>query len=154
MSQIFGQKWSDSQSDFSNFWSDFQIDNTAVDFFSGKVWKMHDSQNLFIFIIYPIIRFTNKKFYEKKILPSVINSTCNSRPIQYQRKKVVKRADIILYYVMLCYGSTHCVQSLARADASAAAHSHDLKSPADMLRATACRPARAARPRRSARWPS
>ena len=48
--------------------------------------------NLFIFIIYPIIRFTNKKFYEKKILPSVINSTCNSRPINYQRKKVVPNA--------------------------------------------------------------
>ena len=48
--------------------------------------------NLFIFIIYPIIRFTNKKFYEKKILPSVINSTCNSRPIKYQRKKVVPNA--------------------------------------------------------------
>ena len=61
--------------------------------------------NLFIFIIYPIIRFTNKKFYEKKILPSVINSTCNSRPIQYQRKKVVPKAFGIVLEIGI--GSGH-----------------------------------------------
>ena len=61
--------------------------------------------NLFIFIIYPIIRFANKKFYEKKILPSVINSTCNSRPIQYQRKKVVPKAFGIVLEIGI--GSGH-----------------------------------------------
>ena len=45
--------------------------------------------NISLFIVFPLIRLTSKSFYEKKILPYVLNFTCNSRPIDYQRKKVI-----------------------------------------------------------------
>ncbi len=48
--------------------------------------------NLLLFFIFPIIRLLNKSFYEKNILPKLINFTCNSRPIDYQRKKVIPDA--------------------------------------------------------------
>jgi len=34
----------------------------------------------------------SKKFYEKHILPSLINSTCSSRPIKIQKQKVIPSA--------------------------------------------------------------
>jgi ubiquinone/menaquinone biosynthesis C-methylase UbiE len=34
----------------------------------------------------------SKKFYEKNILPSLINSTCSSRPIKKQKQKVIPSA--------------------------------------------------------------
>tara|TARA_B100000242_G_scaffold137162_1_gene97443 strand:- start:502 stop:1194 length:693 start_codon:yes stop_codon:yes gene_type:complete len=49
--------------------------------------------NLLLFFIFPIIRLLNKSFYEKNILPKLINFTCNSRPIDYQRKKVIPDAS-------------------------------------------------------------
>ena len=32
-------------------------------------------------------------FYDKYVLPKVLNCTCGSKPIQYQRKKVVPLAE-------------------------------------------------------------
>ena len=49
--------------------------------------------NLLLFFIFPIVRLFNKSFYEKNILPKLINFTCNSRPIDYQRKKVIPDAS-------------------------------------------------------------
>ena len=49
--------------------------------------------NISLFIVFPIIRLISKSFYEKKILPYVLNLTCNSRPIDYQRKKVIPEAS-------------------------------------------------------------
>ena len=34
----------------------------------------------------------SKKFYEKNVLPSLINSTCSSRPIKKQKQKVIPSA--------------------------------------------------------------
>ena len=48
--------------------------------------------NLSLFIIFPIIRLISKSFYEKNILPNLINLTCNSGPINYQRKKIIPNA--------------------------------------------------------------
>ena len=48
--------------------------------------------NISLFIVFPLIRLISKSFYEKKILPYVLNLTCNSRPIDYQRKKVIPEA--------------------------------------------------------------
>ena len=48
--------------------------------------------NFFLFIIFPIIRFISKTFYENNILPKLINFTCNSGPINYQRKKIIPNA--------------------------------------------------------------
>ena len=49
--------------------------------------------NISLFIVFPLIRLVSKSFYEKKILPYVLNLTCNSRPIDYQRKKVIPEAS-------------------------------------------------------------
>ena len=49
--------------------------------------------NISLFIVFPLIRLVSKSFYEKKILPYVLNFTCNSRPIDYQRKKVIPEAS-------------------------------------------------------------
>ena len=49
--------------------------------------------NISLFIVFPLIRLISKSFYEKKILPYVLNLTCNSRPIDYQRKKVIPEAS-------------------------------------------------------------
>ena len=48
--------------------------------------------NLTLFIFFPIIRIISKSFYEKNILPWLINFTCNSGPINYQRKKIIPDA--------------------------------------------------------------
>ena len=48
--------------------------------------------NLLLFLIFPLIRLISKTYYEKNILPKLINFTCNSRPIDYQRKKVIPEA--------------------------------------------------------------
>jgi len=47
---------------------------------------------LSLFIIFPLIRLISKTFYEKNILPKLINFTCNSGPINYQRKKIIPNA--------------------------------------------------------------
>ena len=49
--------------------------------------------NISLFVIFPLIRLISKSFYEKKILPFVLNLTCNSKPIDYQRKKVIPEAS-------------------------------------------------------------
>ncbi len=49
--------------------------------------------NISLFVIFPLFRLINKSFYEKKILPFVLNLTCNSKPIDYQRKKVIPEAS-------------------------------------------------------------
>jgi len=49
--------------------------------------------NISLFIVFPLIRFISKSFYEKKVLPYVLNLTCNSRPIDYQRNKVIPEAS-------------------------------------------------------------
>ena len=48
--------------------------------------------NLFLFLVFPFIRLVSKTFYEKNILPYVLNLSCNSKPIDYQRKKVIPDA--------------------------------------------------------------
>ena len=48
--------------------------------------------NLLLFIVFPFIRLVSKSFYEKNILPYVLNLSCNSKPIDYQRKKVIPDA--------------------------------------------------------------
>tara|TARA_Y100000992_G_scaffold299703_1_gene266906 strand:+ start:327 stop:1040 length:714 start_codon:yes stop_codon:yes gene_type:complete len=48
--------------------------------------------NLSLFIVFPLIRLISKSFYEKNILPYVLNLSCNSKPIDYQRKKVIPDA--------------------------------------------------------------
>ena len=48
--------------------------------------------NISLFIIFPLIRLISKSFYEKNILPKLINFTCNSGPINYQRKKIIPNA--------------------------------------------------------------
>ena len=48
--------------------------------------------NLLLFIVFPVIRLVSKSFYEKNILPYVLNLSCNSKPVDYQRKKVIPDA--------------------------------------------------------------
>jgi len=48
--------------------------------------------NLLLFLVFPFIRLVSKVFYEKNILPYVLNLSCNSKPIDYQRKKVIPDA--------------------------------------------------------------
>ena len=48
--------------------------------------------NLLLFLVFPFIRLVSKTFYEKNILPYVLNLSCNSKPIDYQRKKVIPDA--------------------------------------------------------------
>ena len=48
--------------------------------------------NISLFIIFPLIRLISKSFYGKNILPKLINFTCNSGPINYQRKKIIPNA--------------------------------------------------------------
>ena len=48
--------------------------------------------NLLLFIVFPFIRLVSKSFYEKNILPYVLNLSCNSKPVDYQRKKVIPDA--------------------------------------------------------------
>jgi len=48
--------------------------------------------NFLLFFIFPIIRLLSKKFYEKRILPHLINMTCSSKPIQIQKKKIIPNA--------------------------------------------------------------
>lgn len=48
--------------------------------------------NLLLFLVFPFIRLVRKLFYEKNILPYVLNLSCNSKPVDYQRKKVIPDA--------------------------------------------------------------
>jgi len=48
--------------------------------------------NLLLFLVFPFIRLVSKLFYEKNILPYVLNLSCNSKPVDYQRKKVIPDA--------------------------------------------------------------
>ena len=50
------------------------------------------TSNLLLFLVFPFIRLVSKTFYEKNILPYVLNLSCNSKPIDYQRKKVIPDA--------------------------------------------------------------
>lgn len=34
-----------------------------------------------------------KSFYEKNVLPSILNCCCGTKPITYQRKKIIPRAS-------------------------------------------------------------
>ena len=45
--------------------------------------------NIFIFLILPITRLISKKLYEKYVLPKILSFTCNTKPINYQRKKII-----------------------------------------------------------------
>ena len=58
-----------------------------------------------IFILFPLIRLINKKFYDKNILPQVINSSCNSKPIDYQRKKIIPQAKGLVLEIGIGPGS-------------------------------------------------
>jgi len=48
--------------------------------------------NIFIFLILPITRLISKKLYEKYVLPKILSFTCNTKPINYQRKKIIPSA--------------------------------------------------------------
>lgn len=61
--------------------------------------------NILLFLIFPIIRFFSKTLYEKYILPILINTTCNSRPIDYQRKKVIPEAYGVVLEIGIGPGS-------------------------------------------------
>ena len=61
--------------------------------------------NILLFLIFPIIRLFSKTSYEKYILPSLINTTCNSRPIDYQRKKVIPEAYGVVLEIGIGPGS-------------------------------------------------
>ena len=61
--------------------------------------------NILLFLIFPIIRLFSKTLYEKYILPSLINTTCNSRPIDYQRKKVIPEAYGVVLEIGIGPGS-------------------------------------------------
>ena len=50
------------------------------------------TSNLLLFLVFPFIRLVSKTFYEKNILPYVLNLSCNSKPVDYQRKKVIPDA--------------------------------------------------------------
>jgi len=58
-----------------------------------------------IFILFPLIRLINKKFYDTNILPQVINSSCNSKPIDYQRKKIIPQAKGVVLEIGIGPGS-------------------------------------------------
>ena len=58
-----------------------------------------------IFILFPLIRLINKNFYDKNILPQVINSSCNSKPIDYQRKKIIPQAKGVVLEIGIGPGS-------------------------------------------------
>lgn len=49
--------------------------------------------NIFIFFILPISRLISKKNYEKFVLPKILSFTCNTKPINYQRKKIIPSAS-------------------------------------------------------------
>ena len=40
-----------------------------------------------LFVILPILKLLGKKFYEKNVVPKLINYLCGTKPNQYQRKK-------------------------------------------------------------------
>lgn len=61
--------------------------------------------NVLLFLILPIIRLFSKSLYEKYILPSLINTTCSSRPIDYQRKKVIPKAYGVVLEIGIGPGS-------------------------------------------------
>jgi SAM-dependent methyltransferase len=61
--------------------------------------------NILLFLIFPIIRLFSKTLYEKYILPVLINTTCNSRPIDYQRKKVIPEAYGVVLEIGIGPGS-------------------------------------------------
>jgi len=61
--------------------------------------------NILLFLIFPIIRLFSKALYEKYILPALINTTCNSRPIDYQRKKVIPEAYGVVLEIGIGPGS-------------------------------------------------
>ena len=61
--------------------------------------------NISLFLIFPIIRLFSKTLYEKYILPALINTTCNSRPIDYQRKKVIPEAYGVVLEIGIGPGS-------------------------------------------------
>ena len=42
-----------------------------------------------IFVILPILRLFGSRFYEKNVVPKLIDFLCGTKPIQYQRQKVV-----------------------------------------------------------------
>ena len=48
--------------------------------------------NLFIFLILPMTRLISKKIYDKYVLPKILSFACNSKPINYQRKKIIPSA--------------------------------------------------------------
>ena len=41
-----------------------------------------------LFVILPIFKLFGKKFYEKNVVPKLINYLCGTKPNQYQRKKI------------------------------------------------------------------
>ena len=45
-----------------------------------------------LFVILPILKLLGKKFYEKNVVPKLINYLCGTKPNQYQRKKIVPLA--------------------------------------------------------------
>ena len=49
--------------------------------------------NIFIFFILPITRIISKQNYEKFVLPKILSFTCNTKPINYQRKKIIPSAS-------------------------------------------------------------
>ena len=61
--------------------------------------------NILLFFIFPIIRLFSRSLYEKYILPGLINITCNSRPIDYQRKKVIPEAYGVVLEIGIGPGS-------------------------------------------------
>ena len=61
--------------------------------------------NILLFLIFPIIRLFSKTLYEKYILPALINTTCNSKPIDYQRKKVIPEAYGVVLEIGIGPGS-------------------------------------------------
>ncbi len=44
-----------------------------------------------IFLILPILRLFGSRFYEKNVVPKLIDFLCGTKPIQYQRKKDKKQ---------------------------------------------------------------
>ena len=46
-----------------------------------------------IFIVSPLLRVINKSWYNRKILPLTINRSCASKPMMYQRKKIIPNAS-------------------------------------------------------------
>ena len=57
-----------------------------------------------LFVILPILKLFGKKFYEKNVVPKLINYLCGTKPNRYQRKKItiqlnqliaVKRKEVL-----------------------------------------------------------